>query len=514
MKRFDAIIYCIFGLCLAHSLWVMSIGWNNTILDMHGFRQTQTAISVYYLLKGGRWLAYETPVLGAPWSIPFEFPLYQWIVALVVKLTALPIDQGGRLVSILFFYLCLVPAYMFLGCLRVPRVHRFIFLSLFLASPIYLFWSRTFMIESTAFFLSLSFLAAVGRYFDKQQRGYFVLAVFLGIAGALVKITTFFGFALAGGFYFCAVLLKKIQRREDVTNPSKLICFVLLPVVGFAVIPVLCVSLWVHFADLHKLEVPLAAKFITSVALQKWNFGSLDQKLSVTLWKNIILGRVMPDILGSSLIPFISLLLLPLMKHHKRVYLISIFVFFAVIFVFTNLHFEHNYYQYANALFVLVALGFCIVSLLEQNGAYKILGSALLILTLYRSLFFYYQNFYPVAKTNNLFTLEVSEAIRKNTQPNEVILIYGDDWNPRIPYYSQRRAIMDRQFRQLCDPDVQETFNNVSGQTMGAVAFCLGIREDRNEIRHRVKDLDLQPRPFYHDGACEVYLPSSRAFLN
>ena len=34
-------------------------------------------------------LAYETPVLGKPWSIPMEFPLYQWTVVVVSDLTGI-----------------------------------------------------------------------------------------------------------------------------------------------------------------------------------------------------------------------------------------------------------------------------------------------------------------------------------------------------------------------------------------------------------------------------------------
>jgi hypothetical protein len=39
-------------------------------------------------------LSYDTPVLGYPWSIPFEIPLYQWIVACVSRL-GLSIDVAG-----------------------------------------------------------------------------------------------------------------------------------------------------------------------------------------------------------------------------------------------------------------------------------------------------------------------------------------------------------------------------------------------------------------------------------
>ena len=76
------IFLIIFIISYIYSLWSLSIGWTNPILDQHGFRQTQTAISTYYLLQGSPWLAYETTVLGFPWSIPMEFPLYQWLVAL------------------------------------------------------------------------------------------------------------------------------------------------------------------------------------------------------------------------------------------------------------------------------------------------------------------------------------------------------------------------------------------------------------------------------------------------
>ena len=43
-------------------------------LDVHSFRQTQTALTSYWFIHQGFQFAYETPVVGAPWAIPFEFP--------------------------------------------------------------------------------------------------------------------------------------------------------------------------------------------------------------------------------------------------------------------------------------------------------------------------------------------------------------------------------------------------------------------------------------------------------
>src|SRR5947199_7995289 len=49
-----------------HSAYWLFAGINQPIADLHQFRQTQTAITAYWLANGGPWLAYETPVLGYP----------------------------------------------------------------------------------------------------------------------------------------------------------------------------------------------------------------------------------------------------------------------------------------------------------------------------------------------------------------------------------------------------------------------------------------------------------------
>jgi hypothetical protein len=116
------------------------------------------------MVEGGPSLAYETPVLGPPWSVPFEFPLYQWIVSSIVGVFGLPLDQTGRLVSVTFFYFTLLPSNQLLALRRVAPCNRLLILSLVLLSPFYLFWSRTFMIESIALFFSLCYLASALQY--------------------------------------------------------------------------------------------------------------------------------------------------------------------------------------------------------------------------------------------------------------------------------------------------------------------------------------------------------------
>jgi hypothetical protein len=168
-----------------------SIGWNNTLCDQHGFRQTQTAITSFYTIKEGFKLNYITPILGKPWSIPMEFPLYQWIVSLFVLITQINLDQAGRLVTLLFFYLSLIPIYYLLGYFVSDKSHRLVFLSLLLASPFYVFWSRAFMIESLALFLSLCFLLLFVRNLTRPAPLTYLAACAAGALAAITKITSF-----------------------------------------------------------------------------------------------------------------------------------------------------------------------------------------------------------------------------------------------------------------------------------------------------------------------------------
>jgi hypothetical protein len=76
------------------SIWAIFVGFHHSIFDFHGFRQTQTAISAEFMEHGGPFLRYPTPIFGPPWSIPFEFPLYQKIVALISEHLHTPLDEA------------------------------------------------------------------------------------------------------------------------------------------------------------------------------------------------------------------------------------------------------------------------------------------------------------------------------------------------------------------------------------------------------------------------------------
>ena len=176
------------------AVWVGSLNWSGGIRDIHQFRQTQTAMAARGLLEGGAWWSYELPLFGRPWSVPFEFPTYQGIVAVVVGATGLDLESAGRAVSLLFHVLSLVPLAMIARHPGGGPSVTAVTLILFVASPHYVFWSRTFMIESTATFFGLAYLAAFLRAKSWQH---WSLVALLGIVAALTKVTTLAGFLAA-----------------------------------------------------------------------------------------------------------------------------------------------------------------------------------------------------------------------------------------------------------------------------------------------------------------------------
>lgn len=144
------LLYFCMGIISLISLKIIFYGFNYPIIDLFGFRQAQTAITSYWLIEEGYKFTYITPVLGPPWSIPFEFPIYQHLVSFTQEVSGLTLDQSGRLVSILFYYISAVVLFFVFRALDFTTLQSLVPVIFFLGSPFYLFWSRTFMIESTA----------------------------------------------------------------------------------------------------------------------------------------------------------------------------------------------------------------------------------------------------------------------------------------------------------------------------------------------------------------------------
>jgi hypothetical protein len=475
--------------CLSVFLAVSAVGWDNTILDDHGFRQTQTAISTYYMVGQPPRFEYETPVLGPPWEIPFEFPVFQWLTAALVTVFQTPLEQTGRFVSVTLYLLCVIAANAVLNGLRWSRDARIITLSLMLMSPFYLFWSRTFMIESTALFFSLSYLAFAVVFCNTSRIWNTVGAIVTGILAGLVKVTTLAPFILA-------VLLVWIYRERHplpgdrhwsrltrLSAMSSIIAF-----------PVLAAIVWTWYTDGVR-ELNQFGQYTTSHVLRDWTVGTLAQRLSLETWA-VIFARF-GLVLGHLSIGILACVAL-WMAGRRRLEAAACFALaLTAPLLFTNLHFVHEYYAYANGVFLIAALGLALGGLMEHGGRYRRCGNCLLVTVVVVAAWRYTRDYYPKQAGNHLQAANVGDAIRRITRPDDVILILGCDWSPEIPFYSQRRAMMIPDWPQVSVDRLAQYLEKLEPYRLGAV-----IVNDRDNCRF---DADMLARVLgrYQRAGCE-----------
>lgn len=501
----ERLIRAVFFVLVAQAVIVMGVGWNHSLLDHFGGRQAQTAISVQALLDGSPWLAYETPVLGPPWSIPFEFPLYQWLVALAVKLSGASIESAGRAVAVAFFYLSLFPANAILRRLGLAAAERRILLSLLLASPLYLFYSRTVMIESLALFLGLAYLAAVSDYVGAARWLPLAVGAVTGALGASVKITTFLAFGLAGAAWLL-IDLRRQRVRGD--RPADIARRAVLAAVAFGLVPFVCLSLWTRFADAQKRLNPLAAHFLTSDSLNAWTFGPLSLRLTSVFWLDT-LSRTFMDAIGGWPIALAALILLRwLPRRHRRGFAACVALYLVSTLVFANLHVVHAYYPYGNALFLVASIGWVVIGL-RANGRHS-LAAALFVITLAAGEAVYFVEYFPLA-TNDT-RLHLAEELQRLSRPDEALLIYGAYWFADIPFYSHRRALMNYDNRSLDAPEMQASLAGLTDRKLriGALVVCPDgqmTSEFVNSVVARLGFARLRVRDSPH---CLVFGPAER----
>lgn len=485
------------------------IGWGNTLCDWYGFRQTQTAISTYYTIRDGFSVNYITPVLGKPWSIPMEFPLFQWIVAAAVIIFKAPLDQCGRFFNLLFFYLSLIPTYFILARFITKKVHVLVFFCLLLACPEYIFWSRTFLMESLAVFLSLTYLAGIV-CLSKHRRLSLVLCCLTGTLAGLTKVTTFLIFIIPG---FAFVLRSWIYNASSISDFFKTTRSKIITTSALFVIPLIINAFWIHYADQQKSLNPLANHFITYSALKNWNFGTLHQRVDYITWGKFLhfsrffIYYKITGILIIGLLAILGLLFLVSGKYRK----LALFFFICYLcgpLIFTNLYYVHEYYYYANGFFLLFALGFLVLGVIESGGGEIRVLSGFLILPLLMGLMYktYYHHFYASQKTNHTQYVGLTNAIRSFTNEDDVILIYGFDWSSEIPYYSQRKAIMDRWDLSMNEDKFKCSTELLGNNRIGGMVIGGNNRDNQVFITERIQKFGFLPHPVFQDVIADFYI--------
>jgi hypothetical protein len=501
------------GFVLAHSATIALVGISNPILDPNSFRQTQTALSVYWIMHDGISLAYETPVLGYPWSIPMEFPIYQWIVALF-GVVGIPIEIAGRLVSYSFFIACLWPIWMIFRFMKLKTEIFLITAILFLSSPLYLHFSRTVMIESLALFLAALWLALLMALLTMPKATWsnFIAVVVAGTLAGLTKITTLLPFYFLAGLFFLDRAYSSWRERQ-ISDHWKTFAFAFVA----CAIPIVITYAWVVYADAIKAAGNPFGQDLTSTALMTWNFGTIRQRLTPTFWEDIVGHRVLNDLFGYGAI-FAVLAAGTILTNSRYVMqMLGVgFAFLIPFLLFTNLHWVHRYYQYANGVFLIILVGLAITNLFEANRTR--LGITVLALIVAGQIAYFYVHFasYRTADYSRNATLRLATLARSLTSENQSLLVIWPAWSSEVPFYSQRKSLVVSSVPQLLRAELmQRVFDNpqsfLGDYPLGGIAYCKDTLRDRvSEEKLGLIAAFLSGRKVLgRDGDCEL-LSASR----
>lgn len=488
---------------LLFSFWQLTGSWNASILDRHEFRQLQTATSAYWMKTDGFRLDYETPIFGPPWSVPMEFPTYQGCVAAVSKSFSWPLEQTARGVSIFFFFATLPAVYSLAGLLQLGPSRRLLILAVVLTSPTYLFYGRSFMIETTALCFAAWFLHAVTRAVrDDSWRWTLAACLFAALAG-LTKITTFVVFLPPAALLTWIFWRDRWGNRSQ--NPTALaratLCALIPPVIGVAVSYV-----WILHGD-HLKDINPFAGFLKSTEMKAWNWGTWDQRTSGEIWRQNW-TNFSQYVFGVAPLAVVVFCVAVVKPFFRRVAIWCGIFFLSGPLLFINLYYRHDYYYCANALFLLVGVGFVLAGIWESDRLPLGTKYVALLLIIGGQLGTFYSGYGSNRGRDLRAPPALASIVRELVPPQDVVIIYGWDWYTLMPYYSQRRVIMVPYGRQ----NDFKVLNELIGSVVPLRVSAMLIRNNEFVaaspawIRQRCQQLKLSSAPIASSIEGDLYL--------
>lgn len=369
------------------------------------------------------------PVLGQPWQVPFEFPLFQQSAALVMKIFSLDIDFANRSTSLIWFSLC-VPLIYHISRFFVGRFSSIISSIAFSISPLSIQWSRASLIEYCALFFSLLFLYSALRLLHSQKAKvqWGLVCIFSGALAGLVKSTTF--------LVFCGIVvlltlayLKSLSAIQTKKIEVSLIFFA-------SMTSFFGIFLWNSHADRIKNQNKLTS-FLNSNELREWNFGTLAQRKVMSNW-DIVFDRINSYVLPIWLIS-LGLVFLLVAKRHRWISLTLLASVIVTILIFFNLYVVHDYYLVALSAQFAILVGLMVDCLLSFQRLARIRYLAALMILFVVSYSSISQGEYRQLSRGDLPSF--SNELVNLAGPNQRIFIAGYGWDPTILYYLNRRGI-------------------------------------------------------------------------
>jgi len=500
----------IFCVALIAHFYLTTANWRTPFMPGHEFRQAQTALISYYIDKQNNFSPlYETPVLGKPWvSILLEVPVYEWSVVWLSRLAHIPHFMAARTVSLTCFYLALPAFYLLLGRLSIERSRRLLVLALILTSPVYIFYSRAFLMESMELMCCAWFLLGFVRTMDERRLRWLALTIVAGTGAALIKSATFAVWLIPAAAYGAWCLWSDFRlRRGPAAVVKTLLWGAATVVVAFGFL-----RWWIAVTDPIK-AAHASAWIFTSKNLSQGNWGLLNfaARFSVKTW-GILLERwreavMSPWVVGAYLVAGLAAF-----REIRWRSLGTAAVFFLAQLLFPFAYAYQDYYFYACAVFLLAGLGIIFLGLLDSRTP-RILCVLLIAVPFIAQLLTYWNGYRVQQMLVSNGGFNYTEALKELCPENSVIIVAGADWAAMVPYYSQRKALMIRNGLEFDGAYIRRAMDDLADEDVSALVLIGDLRYNQPLLQTIAARFNFDPSaPTFSQTYTDIYF--SRPYID
>ena len=402
-----------------------------------------------------------------------EFPIYQWLVGLASSAFGASLDATARIVSFGFLAACVLPVRAIVRRLGLSPLVLPLFCVFLFTSPTYVYWGRTFMIETAALFFTVAALRHfVDLSFEPENRRSALCFVGFMVLGLLQKITTALP-VLVVLFGVFAYLRARAPARE---SGSRALTMLIDALICFGV-PLAIGLVWTLYTDEIKQLNPFGRQ-LTSAALRSWNLGTLEQRITSPLYRDVIEGRIFHRNLAGKfgLLLIAAALTLRWFTRSAWILWLSLALGLLPLLFFPNLHLVHDYYECGNLIFMLFAAAVALGELLARHmRSLPILCIAVVFIVAqnYRSFADYYLSSVQAVYTDATETeMAIATVIRAQVPPDRVFVAFDFDWSSSLAYLSERKAFMVSPLFKLAEQARVDPTRVVDAATLGAVVAC------------------------------------------
>ena len=415
------------------SLWIFVLAFVVRLPAMwappfvrHPWRQTQTAFTIREFARNGIDLFYpHVPVVGRPWVLVYEFPLFQAIAAALMRLGA-SAEMTGRWVAVACFFATAVLLGQLGHRVLEPQQVRTV-QAVFLFSPFGLFWSRAVLVEYLATAFTLLAILAFSKVTRSARTEWFAVGVVSTVAAALVKSST--PIVMLPLAIVC-VWTGSADVRRRVSVMAALVASTLATAM-----------LWTAFADQLKNSNPLTAPMTTSGMIRE----SVTTLTSGAVWslRGIPWAAVVHEQIGGIAVLFIVGLVTLICRNPIRWAALATPVFGFVLF---PVQFGvHNYYSAATSPAVAIAVG-CALADLRTRSRRRLLKLTVvplwLIACILSSAWTVRLTYVPPWRTDHPNDEILAREVRAFTSPGAMIAAMGVTWSPAWMYSADRRGLI------------------------------------------------------------------------